>query len=64
MKAVVKEEPNPKNSRMRGMLVKIIDAEVFAVVVVVKKMPLVQGGPQETLATINILPTTKICPRL
>ena len=45
-------------------MVKIIDSGVFAVVVVVKKMPLVQGGPQETLATINTLPATKICPRL
>jgi hypothetical protein len=35
------------------MLVKIIDAGVFAVVVVVIIMPLVQGGPQETLPKIN-----------
>jgi hypothetical protein len=46
------------------MLVKIINAGVFTVAVVVIIMPLVQGGSQETLPTINTLPATKICPRI
>ena len=45
-------------------MVKIINAGVLAVVVVVIIMPLVQGGPQESLAMINTLPATKIYPRL
>jgi len=45
------------------MLVKIIDAAVFAVVVVIIIMPRVEGDPQETLPTPNALPATRICPK-
>jgi hypothetical protein len=49
---------------MRGMLVKIIDTEVFVVVVVVTIMPRVEGDPKESLPTPNALPATRICPKI
>jgi len=42
------------------MLVKIINAAVFAVVVLVIIMPRVKGGPKETFPTPNTLPATRL----